>query len=76
MSLRHVPLRGTGWSRKLYEFWIRPAKPGPKGKATQNPPIRLPCFNEKWFFTRGLKLQLARGPFSAAGFSEKVPHGE
>jgi len=35
---------------KLYEFWIRPAKPGPKGKATQIPQTRLPCFKEKWFF--------------------------
>ncbi len=34
MSLRHVSLREMGWSRKPYEFRIRPAKPESKGKAT------------------------------------------
>jgi hypothetical protein len=34
MSLRHVSLREMGWSRKPYEFRIRPAKPESKGQAT------------------------------------------
>src|ERR1700740_2519769 len=54
MSLRHVSLRGTGWSRKPYEFRICPVKPGSKGEATQrkNPQTRLPCFKRKSSFFR------------------------
>jgi hypothetical protein len=34
MSLRHVPLRGMGWSRNPTSFGFAPAEPESKGKAS------------------------------------------
>src|SRR6266446_4176533 len=68
MSLRHVSLREMGWSRKPYEFRIRPAKPESKGKATHGS-IRKYAFlasHKTIFFERGCSLRMARGLFNAA----------
>jgi hypothetical protein len=69
-----------------YEFWICPAKPESKGKASAAfvaarkddrniPNTRLPCFTEK-SFERGRLLRMARGPFGAAGLRQRLQRQE
>src|ERR1700687_1402769 len=73
MSLRHVSLREMGWSRKHYEFRIRPAKLESKGKATYGS-FRKHAFlaSTKTSFKRGPALRIARSMSNAAGTREKL----
>src|SRR5690242_13720323 len=84
MSLRHVPLRGTGWSRNPTSSGVAQRN---RNQRVRRRPLLQPhektigTFRTHAFlastenrFHRGPLLRLARGPFSAEVF-EKVSHG-
>ncbi len=60
-----------------YEFWICPAKPESKGKATHGK-FRKYAFlaSQKTSFERGRLLRLAGGPFSAASLRQPLQRQE
>src|SRR5260370_6551939 len=74
MSLRHVSLRETGWSRNPTSPG---AVPGSKGKATHGA-FRKYAFlaSQKTSFERGRSLRTARSLFSAAGLRQQPQRQE
>src|SRR6266566_460934 len=77
MSLRHVPLRGTGWSRNPTSSGVAEQSRDQRVRR-RTAKFRKHAFlaSRKKFSTRGGWLHIAGGPFRDLGFEEKLPRRE